>query len=442
MAELMEKISLNSIRKVLPDAAITNACLAVSHVFRQRKITPIITILHMILAAIWPEESFNAAWQVLWDSFASHHPNVGDSPGTGSVAKARKRLPLAVFDRLFEWLSQEMQTRGADHDRWRGHRLVMVDGTCVSMSDEPELHEAFGTNIGCHGKGKYPLARLVTLATANTMGILSYALGRYEESEISLLRRCFKTLKEGDLLIADRHYAGANLYVEYSRAGLHWLTRVHSNLKLSRLKICWNYHAGDFVARMKISPVHRRQDPTLPAEILVRFIQVTVRIRGRRQVIWLATSLLDAKTYPAVEIAEISARRWRIETLLKEVKVRLSADVLRSLTPEGIRKELAARLMAVNIVRMIMLEAAIEHGVDPIRLSFVHALRAILTFAPAMATEPPWKLPLIYREMLRQIAGQRVPQRPDRDEPRAIRRERVHYPTLKITRKEWKLKSA
>jgi hypothetical protein len=438
----MEEVSLNSIRKVLPDAAITEACGAIGHVFRQRKITPILTVLHMILAAIWPEESFNAAWQVLWDSFASRHPGVGVSPGTGSVAKARGRLPLALFDRLFEWLSQQMQSRGANHDHWRGHRLILVDGTCVSMADEPKLREAFGSNVGYHGTGKYPLARLVTLATANTMGILSYALGRYDTSEIDLLRQCFKTLKEGDLLIADRHYAGANLYVEYSRAGLNCLTRAHQNLKISRLRIHRYLGDGDFVAWVKINPKKRRLDPTLPREICVRFIQVVTRIRGWRTVLWLATNLLDAQRYPAVEIAELYARRWGIETLLKELKVRLSADVLRSRTAEGIYKELAVRFMAVNIVRRIMLEAAIEHGVDPLRLSFVHALRAILVFAPAMATASLMTLPTIYRQMLYQIADQRVPDRPDRNEPRAVRREQKHYPTLRITRKEWRLKHA
>jgi putative transposase len=441
--DLMEQVSLNSIRQVLPDSAILAACQAVGHVFRRRKITPILTVLHMILAAIWPEESFNASWQVLWDSFAGHCPDsAGRSPSSGSVAKARGRLPLAMFERLFAYLSDRMQARSSSHDCWRGHRVVLVDGTCVSMPDEPELREAFGVNRGCHGEGKYPLARLVTLTLAHTMGIISYAMDRYAASEIDLLRRIVKTLHPGDILIADRHYAGANLYVEYTRAGLHYLTRVHQNLRLSRLKLFGIYSACDFVAWMKINPNYRRLDPTLPREIQVRFIAMTRRVRGRRTVVWLATSLLDARRYPAAEIAELYARRWRIESLLKEVKVRLSADVLRSRTAEGIARELAARLIAVNVVRMILLEAAMAHHVDPLRLSFVHALRAMIVFAPAMAVAPLMTLPTIYRRMLDQIADQRVPDRPDRNEPRAVRREQKHYPTLRITRKEWRLKHA
>ncbi|NBB95345.1 MAG: hypothetical protein GVY16_06350 [Planctomycetes bacterium] len=87
---------------------------------------------------------------------------------------------------------------------------------------------------------------------------------------------------------------------------------------------------------------------------------------------------------------------------------------------------------------MIMLEAAIEHGKDPMRLSFVAAVRAILSFAPILATAPPWTLPDIYDAMLRQIAASQVPLRPGRHEPRAVRHEPQHYPNLRITRTEWR----
>jgi hypothetical protein len=77
----------------------------------------------------------------------------------------------------------------------------------------------------------------------------------------------------------------------------------------------------------------------------------------------------------------------------------------------------------VNIVHLIILEAAEQHQIDPVRISFVHALRAILIFAPALAMAPPWKLPDIYHAMLTEIAAQIIPQRPGRNESRAVRKE-------------------
>ena len=85
-----------------------------------------------------------------------------------------------------------------------------------------------------------------------------------------------------------------------------------------------------------------------------------------------------------------------------------------------------------------MIEAAIENNVDPIRISFVHAVRAILMFAPALACEPVWKLPQIYRAMLVEIGTNIVLERPCRNEPRAVTRERKHYPKLKGTREQWR----
>jgi len=149
-------------------------------------------------------------------------------------------------------------------------------------------------------------------------------------------------------------------------------------------------------------------------------VQATVRVRGRRQVIWLVTSLLDEKQYPAAEIVQLYGRRWRVETAFEQLKVRLSADVLRSHSPDGIRKEFAARCIALNVVHALLVEAACIHQVDPMRISFAHAVRAIVIFSVALACEPIVKLPKIYSALLCEIAHHLVPERPGRLEPRAI----------------------
>jgi IS4 transposase len=438
----LEETTLNSVRKVLPDRAIHEACAAAGHVYRECLLTPLVTVLHMILSAIWPEDSFRAGWQVLWDSMVSRLPDAaGRSPTDSSVTKARGRLPVALWEKLLAWVSQRAQELSSCWDTWRGHRVVLLDGTCVSMPDEPELFATFGRCRTRHGEGRYPVARLVTLALANTMTVLAYAIGAYREDETALSLPLLGMLKPGDLVVADRHHAGANLYYRYLSRGLEFLTRVHQNLKVSRLRRLETYARGDFLAEMKIDRAYRKKDPALPAMVIVRLIQVVIRSRGKREVTWLVTSLLDPKRYPAQEIAELYARRWRIETLFREVKINLSADVLRSKTAHGIRKEIIARLVALNIVRMIILEAAREHRIDPLRISFVHATRAILTFAPALATEPIWKLPSIYQAMLQEIASQIVPQRPGRNEPRAVRRDPKSYPRLRETRRAWRLRN-
>lgn len=436
----IEEMTFNSIRKILPDKAIEDACNAVGYRYRQRMITPIVTVLHMILAAIWPEESFAASWQILWTSFSSMFTEYGGkSPSLGSVAKARYRLPLEMWKKLFEWLSLQAQNLSQSFDKWKGHRVVLLDGSCVSMPDNPELFEEFGRPTGCHGKCRYPLARLVTLCIAGTMTVLDYALGRYDQDENSLARPLLGKLRKGDLLLADRHFAAAHFYWYYKSLGLEFLTKAHQRLKISRIKPIQSYSRYDFLGWLNINKTYRRKDPQLPVKIMVRFIRTVVRDRGQRKTVWLVSSLLDDRLYRAKEIALLYGKRWRIETLFREVKINLSADVLRSMCPQAIRKEAAARLIAVNIVRMIMIEAAIEKNVDPTRISFVHAVRAILMFAPALACEPIWKLPQIYKAMLVEIGTNLVPERPGRNEPRAVTRERKHYPKLRTTREQWRV---
>ncbi len=440
----LEESTFNSIRNILPDCDIVRACREVRYEYRNRTISPIVTVLHMVLAAIWPEESFNASWQVLWSAAAGKFTDLaGTSPARNKVSEARKRLPGQLWDKLFDGISQKGQALSQKYAFWKGHRVVLVDGTCVSMPDEPELVQEFGVNTGYHGKGKYPLARLVTLCLAHTMTVINYAVGGYRTSEWSLLHPMLKTLKEGDLLLGDRHYAAAHYYWYYQSHGLEFLTRANAALKISRIKRLESLGKNDFIGFVKINKIYRKADPTLPDKIMVRFFQSVIRRRGQRQTVWFVTSLLDKQTYPASDMAALYGVRWRIETLFREVKINMSADVLRSKLVDNIYKEIAARFMAVNIVRMIALEAAIFCGkTNPTRISFVHTVRAVLSFSPAFSFGPIWKLPLIYEAMLIEIAAHIVPEKPGRNEPRAVRRERKHYPTLKITRAQWRIEHA
>jgi hypothetical protein len=149
------------------------------------------------------------------------------------------------------------------------------------------------------------------------------------------------------------------------------------------------------------------QFQTLPASIVVREIHRTVHRPGfRPQDVFVATTLLDAKTYPADEVVALRGQRWNVETDIRHLKTTMRMEVLRSKTVEGIKKELAAFAVVYNLVRLVMVEAARRQQVSPRRLSFADAL-AWLRYA-----ESGHALPMIHI----------VPHRPDRSEPRVIKR--------------------
>jgi hypothetical protein len=439
----LEEVNLNSIRETLPDRVVEEYCRQAGMKFRKRLIPPVVTLLHMIMAGLWPDWSFAAAWAVEWCLAKSlRGGRLGKSPTLGSVAKARARIPLEALEEIFAWLCRQAEAVSKPVDSWKGHRLVIADGTTMTMADRPGLFEAFGRGEGKHGASKYPLMRVVVVGLANTMTLIGCRLGRYLEGEWSLLRPLLDLLRGGDLLIADRAFAGAHHYAVYVGKGMDFLTRVHQALKVGRLGVLWNAGERGFVTRLKVNGKYRRDDPGLPRWVRVRMIPVRLNIRGRWKDTWLATSLLDHLAYPDEEVVGLYARRWRVETLLREVKIGMGADVLRSLTAEGVRKEVLARLSAATIVRTIMVEGAIAKGEDPLRLSFSFAVRAVLWYTPAFATQPLWMLRQTYTEMLEEIASHKVPWRPGRQEPRAVRREKKRYPTLRTTRAQWRLENA
>lgn len=436
--------AFNSIRGVISNALIAQACAAAQYAFRQRKLTPVLTILHMLLAAIWPEESFAASWQALWASACALDPTLSTvkQPRSGSLAKARQRIPPAVWDALVAAVSALACACGAAGDTWRGLRVVVMDGTCVSMPAEQALFEHFGSNGQARGKPHFPLARMVVLGLAGSRAILAYALGVYLDSEPSLARTLLKHLRPGDLLIADRLFAAAHAYAMYARHQIQFITRMHQRVKLSKLRKLKIYSPGDMLVEMSLDAKYRRAHPDAPEKIIVRVIRARISGRDGKAWVYVVTSLLSATDYPTQEVVGMYAQRWRVETLFREFKIDLSADVLRSKTPEGIEKEIAARVTALNTIRVLMLNAAVRENTDVLRISFVQTLRTVINFAPGFATQNFERLPRLYQRMLEEIARQTVPERPGRQEPRMTRREKRHYPTLTTTRAQWRKRRA
>lgn len=423
----LESGQLNAVREIIPDRVIAQICEDCQYYFRTRLLTPLVVIFHMISAGISREGSFCSAWHL--------NGQVGQS---GSLAKARKRLPLEIWQRIHSWMVQEIENEDLVKNRWHGHRVIGVDGTCVSMSDEPELFEYFGRRKGNYGFARFPLARVVVSFDLHTLIQVGHEVGAYTTGETSLLRHHFSKFQPGDVLVLDRHYAGANLYAQYKRAGLEFITRIHQNIQIEKLKVVQRLGSGDLVVEMPVNAGHRKQDSTLPEFVQVRIIQTKARIRGRKETFWIATSLLNSKSYSAEEIQAWYKKRWKVEGLIQELKVWLGADVLRSKTVTGILKELYARVIGLNLIHWLILKSAEKHGKSPERLSVSATLRLTAAQSLKMSTAPVWQLPALFEQLLDHIAFSTVAHRPNRIEPRMIKRETKYYDMLKISRTEWR----
>lgn len=423
----LESSQLNAVRELLPDSTIKEICEECGYYFRSRLLTPFVTIFHMVAAAISREGSFQSAWH-----------NIGETGRSDSLSRARKRLPLELWEAVAQWIAGQMDDEFKQESLWRGHRVIGVDGTCVSMSDEETLEKLFGKSGSRLGRSRFPIARIVFAVTLNTMVTIGHKAGSYRTSENSLFTGIIGQLSPGDLIIGDRRYAGAKLYVEYMRAGIEFITKAHQRLNVELLKKVNILGKDDFIVQLPIPDIYRRKDHTLPQNISVRVIKTKARVRGQRKTFWLVTSLLYAKKYPAEEIRTLYKKRWKLEGLIEEIKIWLGADVLRSKTEEGIYKELYARVIAGNLIHWLMLKAAKKNRKDMERISFSATVRLTASYSLKMSVAPFWMLPLLYNDLLERIANSKVAYRPGRMEPRLKKRDQKHYGLLKISRKQWR----
>ena len=167
-------------------------------------------------------------------------------------------------------------------------------------------------------------------------------------------------------------------------------------------------------------------------------IQTVIKSEGKKETVWLVTSLLEDSEYSAEEIRGWFKKRWKVETLIEELKIWLSADVLRSKTAEGIREELYARVIALNLIHWLILRAAKQYHREVERISVSATIRLTASYSLKMSAAPVWQLPSLYEDLLRHIAFSIVPYRPNRLEPRMQKREPRNYPKLKISRAEWR----
>jgi hypothetical protein len=161
---------------------------------------------------------------------------------------------------------------------------------------------------------------------------------------------------------------------------------------------------------------------SLPAELEVRELRYHLKGRGRRtRVVTIATTLLDPKRYPKEKVAELYGLRWSVETHFAELKTTLRMRRVKSQTPDGVRKELAVYCLVYNLVRNIMLKAAVRQNTTPDRISFIDALRWLLS----AATPGQDVTPLVIN-----------PRREGRHEPRVIKDLQDTYRKITLPRSQ------
>ena len=371
----------------------------------------------------------------------------GDQPlsvSTGSYCKARKKLLESDLLKILKHTAKSFHVN-SENQPLAGRRVVVVDGTGLSMPDTPK-NQAKWPQISSQKTGcGFPTMRLLGCFDLATGAILSYALGNKKNHELPLLRKQKDTFKKGDVFLGDKGFC--------SFYDVEWLRKkgVDSVITLARripkteqtcikkladndLLIHWKRPAW-----YKKAPLPKDKWNQLPKELLLRQIKVDVEQSGFRvKSFYIITTLLDPLIYSAKDITELYYRRWSVELFFRDLKTTTKMDILRCKSPSMIRKELLMYFIAYNAIRHLIYETAHVYEKDPMRLSYKGALQALrqaeVYFNRSVLC--PSEILRIRENLHDSIGTTIIPFRPGRSEPRCLKRRPKPYQLLTCHRHE------
>jgi hypothetical protein len=351
------------------------------------------------------------------------------SDNSGTYCKARAKLPEPVIRRLVYEVADGCEHAVPEKLLWYGRHVKLVDGTTASMPDTPENQEAYPqTSSQKKGLG-FPTVRmvvLISLATAMIMGLAMGPCGGKETGEMALFRQLLGRFERGDIALADRYFCSYFTICLLRAFGVDLLTLLHQR-RTADFRRGERLGPGDHIVEWSRPDRPEWMDEAtyawMPATLKVREMEYAVNKKGfRADVIVIVTTLLDADVYTRDDLADLYRQRWSVELDIRAIKCSLDIDVLRCKSAEMVRKEIWIGLLAYNLIRKTLLQSALASGQSPRVLSFAAAMETIAAGWISTLLLSATAFEVLIATHHKHLAKHRVGNRPDRVEPRAVKR--------------------
>jgi hypothetical protein len=353
------------------------------------------------------------------------------SSGTGSFCEARKALPLEMLQEVHHSLCDQLDANLPQKNLWRGHPVKAEDGTTAQMPDTEDNRATYpypsGSKPGCG----FPIIRLGGLIDLGHGGLQDFSFSEFQTSELRGHDVLEGYLQPGDILAADRYFSSYEIIARLQMNDIHFVGRTHQARKIDfrkgrklgldeRLQTYRKPRAQPSRSRLS-----KEEWAALPETMDLRIIRSKGPDReGKQRVRYVVTTLLDPVKYPAEEVSSLYHHRWEIEVRFRDIKTTLGMEMLRTKSPEMIRKEVLMHMIVYNLLRLLMLKAGQIHGVNHRRLSFKGALQ-VLEESRSGFSDVVGRPRLRAREaenFWERIAERYVEERPGRNEPRRVKR--------------------
>jgi hypothetical protein len=362
------------------------------------------------------------------------------SPSDSAYCQARGRLSLTWLQEIQGLIAAKLQAACRPEHHWFGRQVFLVDGATASMPDTPANQAVFPQirrqKPGCG----FPLVRLVAAFSLATGAMLELAWDAFRVAERTLFHRLWERFPPGAVVVADRGFCGLADFWLLAQRGVDCVMRRTGRRSVGVLLVRQiNPHDRWVLWRKARQPVRwldRAAWDAIPAALLVREIRVVVEIPGfRTNILTIATTLLDEQKYPTAAFADLYRRRWLAELFLRDIKITTGMDALTCKSPAMVEKEITMHVIVYNLLRALMFQAAVEHDVDPFRLSFKGAVATVVQWTPLV--HHPIEVAAVLAQLRRILAADQLPHRPNRVEPRARKRRPKNYQLLNRPRCEF-----
>ena len=364
--------------------------------------------------------------------------------GTSAYCQARQRLPKERLERVLAATATTAEKRAGSGGQLAGRPVKVVDASSTQLPDTPPNQERYPQPARQKQGCGFPVIKFLLLFSLNSGSVLNAVMGSLHHHDLRLLRQLQTELKNGDILLGDRAYGEYTTLALWPKQGVDVVARLHQKRKVDfRQARRWAKHDGLFVwtkGYQQSDILSPQEWAQLPPQITVRIVRFTAAIRGHRnRRITLVTSLLDPALYPAEQLIALYARRWRLELCLRDLKTSMGMEQLRCLSPDMAEKELLTYLIGHNLIRCLMAEVVARYQADLERISFRGTIDAARQYSAALLQARNRKMRnQLWEDLLLNLVRDRVPYRPNRSEPRAVKRRPKPFPLLTQPRRRFK----
>ncbi|MFI6361079.1 transposase, partial [Streptomyces sp. NPDC050743] len=273
----------------------------------------------------------------------------------------RRRVGSAPMRGLCEVLLGPLAQPRTPGVRFGRYRTVSFDCSSIRVPDT-DRNRAW---LGSAGHGGYPLVELMTLVETGTRALIGAVFGPTSEGETGYARRLLHLLTPEMLVLWDKGFDGNDFLAQVTATGAQVLGRLRSNRRTPALV---RLADGSYLSAIGTSPVR-----IIDAQITVTCADGTVFTGAYR----LATTLSDARRYPAAALVSLYHQRWEHESAYYALRhTIMDGRVLRSGDRVGVEQEMWSLLALYQLLRTAMVDAAESlPGTDPDRCGFTIALQ-------------------------------------------------------------------